>query len=192
MARSQEAYREAPPLSQSAAETARARSSPAPPGDTSVRVCGSRTIVLGGNRAWGAGRDGTSSLEWGAGRDPRLYAEARLSRHPAYERIETDAQTALRAHQDRMAEEQRQGLAKRQVAILGRRVTVLGDSTAYHRMELRAGRKIVMPSDRREWEDLQMNRQEQDRERDRSIQEQVRATRERRDAEREAGRQPRL
>ena len=53
------------------------------------------------------------------------------------------------------------------------------------------GQKIVMPSDGREWEDLQMNRQEQDREHDPSIQEQVRATRERRDAEREAGRQPR-
>ncbi len=46
-----------------------------------------------------------------------------------------------------------------------------------------------MPGDRREWEDHQMKKQEQDRERDMILRERVRATRERKDAERRAGRQ---
>ncbi len=70
---------------------------------------------------------------------------------------------------------------------------MLGDSTASHRDGLHVsalGERIIMPGDGREWEDLQMKRLEQDLARDRVLRERIRATRERKDAERGAGRQP--
>ena len=133
---------------------------------------------------------GSSPLQPGF-RDLRLYTDTRglslAAPHPLHERLEADARAAIRAHQDSVAEQRSRALAARQTTIMGRRITVLGDSTAFHRAGLHhdiAGQKIIMPGDGREWEDAQMKKQEQDRERDSILRERVRATRERKDAER--------
>ena len=143
-----------------------------------------------------AGSSPSSPFQTGF-RDLRLYTDTRsvslAAPHPLHERLEADARAAIRAHQDSTAEQRSRALAARQTTILGRRVTVLGDSTAYHRAGLRhdiVGQKIIMPGDGREWEDAQLKKQEQDRDRDSILRERVRATRERRDAERGAGRHP--
>jgi hypothetical protein len=118
-------------------------------------------------------------------------APAPAADRPIHERLDADA--ALRARQDSLTAGKQRGLAARQITILGRRVTVLGDSTASHRDGLHVsalGERIIMPGDGREWEDLQMKRLEQDLARDRVLRERIRATRERKDAERGAGRQP--
>lgn len=138
---------------------------------------------------------GSSPLQSGF-RDPRLYADPRAlppaAPRPVHERLQAAAVHAIRAHEDSVAEQRSRALAARQATILGRRITVLGDSTAFHRAGLRhdiAGQKIITPGDGREWEDLQLKKQEQDRERDMILRERLRATRERKDAERRVSRQ---
>lgn len=133
----------------------------------------------------------------GGFRDSRLYVDARdlpqAAPRPAHERIGEDARAALRAHQDSVAEERRRALAARQVVVGGRKVTVAGDSTAYHRNGLNAaiaGQRMILPGDGREWRDLQLKRQEQAQEHDRIFQERVRATRARKGAERGAAPRP--
>lgn len=120
-------------------------------------------------------------------RDSRLYVDVRALRpaasHPAYGRLEADTRAAIQADQDSLSEQKRRALAERQIAIFGRRITVLGDSSAHHRRGLIVdivGRRATMPEDGRAWEDLQMSSQRDRFVRDSILRERIRATRERR------------
>jgi hypothetical protein len=71
--------------------------------------------------------------------------------------------------------------------VLGQRVTVFGDDHSLHRSLLRLdllGRRAILPEDGRDWEDLEMRRQIRTLERDSVLQERIRATRARNEAER--------
>lgn len=189
--RSPESARKPHSLPQRTSETARKGISPILPDDprpTSAGAGFSPPVEAAPSPPHAGG-----SPFWSGLRDARLYVEPRAEPRPVHERLQADAQAAIRADHDRTIEEKRQGLAARQITIVGRRITVLGDSTAFHRDGLRldaVGQRIIMPGDGRVWEDAQMKRMEQDRARESVLRERVRATRERKDAERGAGRQP--
>jgi hypothetical protein len=98
---------------------------------------------------------------------------------------------ALRADSVRRAEAARQALARRQITVAGRRITVGGDSAAEgfrtEGMELRRDVQ-TMPTHGRLWEQLQLSIHEKQAERDSLLRARARATRERNDAAR--GRRP--
>jgi hypothetical protein len=133
------------------------------------------------------------SRPWSGVRDPRLYVDTRrLAPPPArpdHARLATDFASAVRADSVRAAEAARQSLARRQVTVFGRRVTVGGDSAAagFRTEAIEARRDVLtMPGDRIMWERLELSKQDGQQARDSVFRERVRATRARNDA----GRRP--
>jgi hypothetical protein len=100
--------------------------------------------------------------------------------------MKADVVTALRADSIRAAQAARESLARRQVTVFGRRVTVGGDSAAGIRDESIEKRQdiLTMPGDGRLWVQLQFNNQSAQQQRDSLFRARSRATRERNDAER--------
>ncbi|HEY0153752.1 MAG TPA: hypothetical protein VGB92_17210 [Longimicrobium sp.] len=133
------------------------------------------------------------SRPWSGVRDPRLYVDTRsLAPPPArpdHARLATDFAAAVRTDSVRAAEAARQSLARRQVTVFGRRVTVGGDSAAagFRTEAIEARRDVLtMPGDRIMWERLELSKQDGQQARDSVFRERVRATRARNDA----GRRP--
>jgi hypothetical protein len=131
------------------------------------------------------------SRPWSGVRDPRLYVDTRRvpppPERPNHARLATDFAAAVRADSVRAAEAARQSLARRQVTVFGRRVTVGGDSAAagFRTEAIEARRDVLtMPGDRIMWERLQLSKQDGQQARDSVFQERVRATRARNDADR--------
>jgi hypothetical protein len=128
---------------------------------------------------------------WSGVRDPRLYVDTRRlpppPARPDHARLATDFASAVRADSVRAAEAARQSLARRQVTVFGRRVTVGGDSAAagFRTEAIEARRDVLtMPGDRIMWERLELSKQDGQQARDSVFQERVRATRARNDADR--------
>jgi hypothetical protein len=100
-----------------------------------------------------------------------------------------DAAAAIRAEPERTAEAARGSLARRQVTVLGRRLTVFGDSAAAGfrdgTIELRRDVQ-TLPVDGALWERLQMSSQRDAFVRDSILRARARAMRERKEAERRA------
>jgi hypothetical protein len=127
--------------------------------------------------------------------DPRLYVDFNTlpppAERPVKERMQASLAAAVRADSARAAEAAREDLARRQITVLGRRITVGGDSAAAgfrtEAIERRLARP-TMPGDGVMWERLQLSNQQDRRMRDSIFQERVRATRRRNEAER--GRTP--
>lgn len=97
--------------------------------------------------------------------------------------MEESFRAALQADDEAVARREREELARRQITLFGRKVTVFGDSSKVNWRDLTvilAGKRAVLPIDGREWEDLQMRKQNMDFVRDSILRERVRATRERR------------
>lgn len=103
-------------------------------------------------------------LTWSGFRDPRLRVgnqqsnmkEGLVGRHsqPFTHQLRGALELRIAADQERT-------LAERQITILGQRVTVFGDSSAYHsgfHWNI-SGRRATLPVDGRDWEDLQMRAQ---------------------------------
>ncbi|HEV2148289.1 MAG TPA: hypothetical protein VGR37_12865 [Longimicrobiaceae bacterium] len=129
-------------------------------------------------------------------RDPRLYVDGRAlpspTPRPAHERLQADAHAAILAHRDSTAEARSREVAARRTTVLGRRIPVLGNDTAFHHRGLQVmvtGRRIVTPEDGAAFQELEIENQERDRERERILRERIRATRQRKEAERSPGRQ---
>jgi hypothetical protein len=128
---------------------------------------------------------------WSGVRDPRLYVDPRKlpppPARPDHARLATDFASAVRADSVRAAEAARQSLARRQVTVFGRRVTVGGDSVAAgFRTEAMEARRdvLTMPGDRIMWQRLELSKQDGQQARDSVFGERVRATRARNDADR--------
>lgn len=128
-------------------------------------------------------------------RDPRLYVDPRtpIPRHaprPVAERMVNDARAAVLAEPDSVAARKARYLASRQVSIIGRRITVYGDSAVAGfrtaEMELRPDVQ-TLPVDGRTWERLEMSRHHDALVRDSILRARARATRDRTDAARRAG-----
>jgi osmotically-inducible protein OsmY len=125
-------------------------------------------------------------------RDPRLDVDTRRrppppAERPDHARLATDFASAVRADSVRAAEAARQSLARRQVTVFGRRVTVGGDSAAagFRTEAIEARRDVLtMPGDRVMWERLELSKQDGQQARDSNFRERVRATRARNDADR--------
>jgi len=131
------------------------------------------------------------SRPWSGVRDPRLYVDTRRlpppPERPDHARLATDFASAVRADSVRAAEAARQSLARRQVTVFGRRVTVGGDSAAagFRTEAIEARRDVLtMPGDRIMWERLELSKQDGQQARDSVFRERVRATRARNDADR--------
>lgn len=121
--------------------------------------------------------------------DPRLYIDAGALRRVAprglQERFDASFHAALGAAEDSLAEERRRERASNQVRVFGRRATIFGDSSnAYWRGFIAGNRRMTMPVDGREWEDLQMKKQRDDFVRDSILRARTAVTRARVDAER--------
>ena len=135
----------------------------------------------------------------GAGfRDSRLYLDPRAltpppAPPPVHERMVSGARDAILAEPDSIAARKARYLASRQVTIMGRKVTVFGDSAAAgfrtEEMELRPDVQ-TLPVDGRLWQTLEMSRQNSAFVRDSILRARTRATRERIDAARAAARRP--
>ncbi len=131
------------------------------------------------------------SWPWSGARDPRLYVDPRRPppppERPDHARLAPDFAAAVRADSVRAAEAARQSLARRQVTVFGRRVTVGGDSAAagFRTEAIEARRDVLtMPGDRIMWERLELSKQDGQQARDSVFQERVRVTRARNDADR--------
>jgi hypothetical protein len=120
-------------------------------------------------------------------RDPRLYVPPGPVAPPTSaaaigERIVADARNILLAEPDSIAARKARYLASRQVTILGRKITVFGDSAAAGfrtaEMELRPGVQ-TLSVDGRVWERLELSRQNEAFVRDSIQRERIRRTRER-------------
>lgn len=166
--------------------------------EASPAVAASSTAVPQG----GAGvQDGVPTDRprfWTGLRDPRLQVETRalppVGEREVYAPSTADVVAAIRADSMRAAEAARQDLARRQVTVFGRRVTVGGDSAAAgFRNESIENRRGVqtMWIDGRMWERLQMSNQNDRFVRDSAFRERARATRERNQAARRGGSQER-
>jgi hypothetical protein len=131
-----------------------------------------------------------SSRPWSGVRDPRLYVDTRRlppPERPDHARLAPDFAAAVRADSVRAAEAARQSLARRQVTVFGRRVTVGGDSAAagFRTEAIEARRDVLtMPGDRIMWERLELSKQDGQQARDSVLRERIRATRARNDADR--------
>jgi hypothetical protein len=128
---------------------------------------------------------------WNGARDPRLYVDTRRAppppERPDHARLAPDFAATVRADSVRAAEAARQSLARRQVTVFGRRVTVGGDSAAagFRTEAIEARRDVLtMPGDRIMWERLELSKQDGQQARDSVFQERVRATRASNDAAR--------
>lgn len=131
------------------------------------------------------------SRPWSGVRDPRLYVDTRRPppppERPDHARLAADFASAVRADSVRAAEAARQSLARRQVTVFSRRVTVGGDSAAqgFRTEAIEARRDVLtMPGDRIMWERLELSKQDGQQARDSVFRERVRATRARNDADR--------
>lgn len=131
------------------------------------------------------------SRPWSGVRDPRLYVDTRRlpppPARPDHARLATDFASAVRADSVRAAEAARQSLARRQVTVFGRRVTVGGDSAAagFRTEAIEARRDVLtMPGDRVMWERLELSKQDGQQARDSVFRERIRAARARNDADR--------
>ena len=129
------------------------------------------------------------SRPWGAARDPRLYVDTRQHpRAPAradHARLATDFASAVRADSVRAAEAARQSLARRQVTVFGRRVTLGGDSAAagFRTEAIEARRDVLtMPGEKIMWQRLDFSRQDGRQARDSLLRARVLATRARKAA----------
>ena len=120
-------------------------------------------------------------------RDPRLYVQPGPVAPPTSaaaigERMVAGARDILRAEPDSIAARKARYLASRQVTILGRRVTIFGDSAAAGfrtaEMELLPGVQ-TLSVDGRMWERLELSRQNEAFVRDSIQRERIRRTRER-------------
>jgi hypothetical protein len=123
--------------------------------------------------------------------DPRLYlnpaAQLRVGEAAAPMSMQGRFGAALLADDDSVAARERRALARRQITILGRRITVFGgsDAATWRRATaVAAGRRAILTIDGREWEELQMRRQQTDFVRDSILGERARATRLQRDEDR--------
>jgi hypothetical protein len=116
--------------------------------------------------------------------DPRLLVDPGALRPDR--RASTLAESfraTLEADDEATALAEREALARRQITLFGRKVTVFGDSSKVSWRDLSvivSGKRAVLPVDGREWEDLQMRKQNVDFVRDSILRARVRATRERR------------
>ena len=125
-------------------------------------------------------------------RDPRLYVDPRALVQPApraaplHERMVNDARERVLSEPDSVAAQAARDLAKRQVTIMGRRVTVFGHHPGFITPDMnRASRGWkILPEDGRVWEQLEMIGDRVQFERDSILRARTRATRERVDAER--------
>ncbi len=167
----------------------------APPSPSAVRrTAGEPTAAAppaGEERAAVFAPAAAPPLPWSGVRDPRLYVDTRrlppAPERPEHALLATDFASAVRAHSVRAAEAARQSLARRQVAVFGRRVTVGGDSAAagFRTEAIEARRDVLtMPGDRIMWERLELSKQDGQQARDSVFRERIRATRARNDAER--------
>jgi hypothetical protein len=87
--------------------------------------------------------------------------------------------------QDSLEMQRRRAVAKRQVTVVGRRVTIFGDSANSHWRRFKIGNeRVILPIDGREWDDMQMKKQRDDFVRDSILRERAAATRARIEAER--------
>lgn len=125
--------------------------------------------------------------------DSRLYVDPGALRLPPSrtlrQRFDDHLEAAMRADEDSLATARRRALDARQATVLGRRVTIFGDSANSHWRQFKIGNeRVILPVDGREWQDLQMKKQGDDFVRDSILRARVRSTRQRIDAERRAGR----
>jgi hypothetical protein len=172
------------------------RRAPGSPGAAPRSVPPAAPVVAGEAPAANEGTASASapaaaaSRPWSSGTDPRLYVDPRglpPPERPDHARLATDFAAARRADSVRAAEAARQSLARRQVTVFGRRVTVGGDSAAagFRTEAIEARRDVLtMPGDRVMWERLQLSIQDGQQARDSVLRERIRATRARIDAER--------
>ena len=91
--------------------------------------------------------------------------------------------------EDSLSAERRRERGSNQVRVLGRTITLFGDSmNAHWRGFIVGNQRMTMPVDGREWEDLQMKKQRDDFVRDSILRARAAATRARVDAERRRSR----
>ncbi|MQA88698.1 MAG: hypothetical protein GEU90_00485 [Gemmatimonas sp.] len=115
--------------------------------------------------------------------DPRLYVDSwPQGTRTTFGRDRID--TLKPDFQERVSHEEREALGERQISILGRRITVFGDSTAYHSgLHLNiAGRRRILPVDGSDWENLEMRNQRESFARDSILHDRIRAIRARVDS----------
>lgn len=127
--------------------------------------------------------------------DPRLYGKGSALRPQAprglKDRFEASFGAAMGLARDSLADERRRESGSNQVRVLGRGITVFGDSAnAYWRGFVVGNQRMTLPVDGREWEDLQMKKQRDDFVRDSILRARAAATRARVDAQRGSGDSP--
>jgi hypothetical protein len=138
---------------------------PAAPWETTggADTAGSAVVPL----APAIGRPGSAAADLRGGfSDRRLHVQPRALRPEARDAtLEESFRAALEAGDEAAARRKREDLARRQVALFGRKVTVFGDSSKVNWRNLTvilSGTRAVLPIDGREWEDLQMRKQNVD------------------------------
>ncbi|HEX6069249.1 MAG TPA: hypothetical protein VFZ18_05480 [Longimicrobiaceae bacterium] len=109
--------------------------------------------------------------------DPRLLVVPDALRPPSPPpTMQESFRAALEADDEATALAEREALARRQITLFGRKVTVFGDSSKVNWRDLSvilSGKRAVLPVDGREWEDLQMRKQNVDFVRDSILRERV-------------------
>lgn len=121
--------------------------------------------------------------------DSRLLADMgrlRAGAPPSLkDRFDASLGVAMGVAEDSLAEERGRERSSNQVRVLGRSVTIFGDSMNTHWRGFVVGnRRMTLPVDGREWEDLQMKKQRDDFVRDSILRDRAAATRARMDAAR--------
>jgi hypothetical protein len=130
-----------------------------------------------------------ASLLRGGFSDARLHGVVSALRPKAsgslQERFDASLSAAMGVAADSLAEQRRRALADRQVRVLGRGITIFGDSANSHWRRFKIGNeRVILPIDGREWDDLQMKKQRDGFVRDSILRARAAATRARVDADR--------